>query len=55
MLLQLFQTSPFTLPQAAPPPLPQASPYHCPCQWIMNMFFGYSVSYAVLYIPMTIP
>ena len=54
MLLQLSQFYPFA-PSTKRPPLPQAFP----TQLFMSMghgykFFGYSISYTVLYIPTAI-
>ena len=54
MLLQLSQFYPFA-PSTKRPPLPQA----IPTQLFMSMghgykFFGYSISYTVLYIPTAI-
>ena len=45
-------------PLCSPPPSTphslKQSPHHCSCPWVMNNFFGYSISYMVLYIPMAI-
>ena len=54
MLLQLSQFFPLCSPPPSSPPVPQASPYHCSLPCVMPRFFGYSISYTVLYIPMAI-
>ena len=53
MLLNLSEFSPF-VPLHQAPPFPLATPPFSSCPWVMHRFFGYSVCYTVLYIPMAI-